>query len=163
LDVDLRNAISEGLIPGPRMQVTTEGMRGSTAGPRYRCHHDRGRGQRRDGAYFDGPRRRRAPDTRRSLNFIACKPLVAGGRDLPDEPWGAPVSQVGGRSDIQRGDYRHATTVEELAAWRELAWRDEVSPAQKVFQRGLEWRYQRSSGSTAPQFFAVWRKSRRYG
>jgi len=35
LDVDLRNAISEGLIPGPRMQVTTEGMRGSTAGPRY--------------------------------------------------------------------------------------------------------------------------------
>ena len=35
LDVDLRNAISEGLIQGPRMQVTTEGMRGSTAGPRY--------------------------------------------------------------------------------------------------------------------------------
>ena len=35
LDVDLRNAINEGLIPGPRMQVTTEGMRGSTAGPRY--------------------------------------------------------------------------------------------------------------------------------
>jgi imidazolonepropionase-like amidohydrolase len=35
LDVDLRNAINEGLIPGPRMQVTTEGMRGSIAGPRY--------------------------------------------------------------------------------------------------------------------------------
>jgi imidazolonepropionase-like amidohydrolase len=35
LDVDLRKAINEGLIPGPRMQSTTEGMRGSVAGPRY--------------------------------------------------------------------------------------------------------------------------------
>jgi imidazolonepropionase-like amidohydrolase len=34
-DVDLRNAINEGLIPGPRMRVATEGMRGSTSGPRY--------------------------------------------------------------------------------------------------------------------------------
>jgi imidazolonepropionase-like amidohydrolase len=34
-DVDLRNAINEGLIPGPRMRVATEGMRGSIAGPRY--------------------------------------------------------------------------------------------------------------------------------
>jgi imidazolonepropionase-like amidohydrolase len=34
-DVDLRNAINEGLIPGPRMRVTTEGIRGSIAGPRY--------------------------------------------------------------------------------------------------------------------------------
>jgi imidazolonepropionase-like amidohydrolase len=34
-DVDLRNAINEGLIPGPRMQVATEGIRGSIAGPRY--------------------------------------------------------------------------------------------------------------------------------
>jgi imidazolonepropionase-like amidohydrolase len=34
-DVDLRNAINEGLIPGPRMRVATEGIRGSTAGPRY--------------------------------------------------------------------------------------------------------------------------------
>jgi imidazolonepropionase-like amidohydrolase len=33
-DVDLRNAINEGLIPGPRMRVATEGMRGSIAGPR---------------------------------------------------------------------------------------------------------------------------------
>src|SRR6202162_3615109 len=35
LDVDLRNAINEGLIPGPRMVVTTEGIRGSIAGPRF--------------------------------------------------------------------------------------------------------------------------------
>jgi imidazolonepropionase-like amidohydrolase len=34
-DVDLRNAINEGIIPGPRMVIATEGMRGSTAGPRY--------------------------------------------------------------------------------------------------------------------------------
>src|SRR5713101_605909 len=34
-DVDLRSAINEGLIPGPRMRVATEGMRGSIAGARY--------------------------------------------------------------------------------------------------------------------------------
>jgi imidazolonepropionase-like amidohydrolase len=34
-DIDLRNAINEGLIPGPRMRVATEGMRGSIAGARY--------------------------------------------------------------------------------------------------------------------------------
>jgi imidazolonepropionase-like amidohydrolase len=34
-DVDLRNAINEGLVPGPRMVIATEGLRGSTAGPRY--------------------------------------------------------------------------------------------------------------------------------
>jgi imidazolonepropionase-like amidohydrolase len=35
LDVDLRNAINQGIVPGPRMLVATEGMRGSIAGPRY--------------------------------------------------------------------------------------------------------------------------------
>src|SRR6202021_836619 len=35
MDVDLRNAINEGLIPGPRMRGATEGSRGSTSGPRY--------------------------------------------------------------------------------------------------------------------------------
>jgi imidazolonepropionase-like amidohydrolase len=34
-DVDLRDAINEGIVPGPRMVVATEGLRGSTAGPRY--------------------------------------------------------------------------------------------------------------------------------
>ena len=34
-DVDLRNAINEGIVPGPRMAVATEGLRGSIAGPRY--------------------------------------------------------------------------------------------------------------------------------
>jgi hypothetical protein len=34
-DVDLRTAINAGVVPGPRMVIATEGMRGSTAGPRY--------------------------------------------------------------------------------------------------------------------------------
>jgi imidazolonepropionase-like amidohydrolase len=34
-DVDLRDAIEKGIVEGPRMVVATEGMRGSTAGPRY--------------------------------------------------------------------------------------------------------------------------------
>jgi imidazolonepropionase-like amidohydrolase len=34
-DVDLRDAINDGIVPGPRMVVATEGLRGSTAGPRY--------------------------------------------------------------------------------------------------------------------------------
>src|SRR5258708_15042336 len=34
-DVDLRNAINEGLVPGPRMVIATEGMRGSTGGPPF--------------------------------------------------------------------------------------------------------------------------------
>jgi imidazolonepropionase-like amidohydrolase len=35
LDVDLRNAINEGLVPGPRMVIATEGIRGSIDAPRY--------------------------------------------------------------------------------------------------------------------------------
>src|SRR5262245_37057647 len=34
-DVDLRTAINAGIVPGPRMVIATEGLRGSTAGPRY--------------------------------------------------------------------------------------------------------------------------------
>ena len=34
-DVDLRDAIEKGIVEGPRMVVATEGLRGSTAGPRY--------------------------------------------------------------------------------------------------------------------------------
>jgi imidazolonepropionase-like amidohydrolase len=35
LDVDLRKAINEGLVPGPRMVIATEGIRGSIDAPRY--------------------------------------------------------------------------------------------------------------------------------
>jgi imidazolonepropionase-like amidohydrolase len=34
-DVDLRTAIDDGIIPGPRMVITTEGLKGSIDGPRY--------------------------------------------------------------------------------------------------------------------------------
>jgi imidazolonepropionase-like amidohydrolase len=34
-DVDLRDAINHGIVEGPRMVVATEGLRGSTTGPRY--------------------------------------------------------------------------------------------------------------------------------
>src|SRR5262245_5826290 len=34
-DVDPRTAINAGVLPGPRMVIATQGMRGSTAGPRY--------------------------------------------------------------------------------------------------------------------------------
>src|SRR6516162_1481222 len=34
-DVDLRDAINNGVVEGPRMVVATEGLRGSTYGPRY--------------------------------------------------------------------------------------------------------------------------------
>ncbi len=34
-DVDLRDAINSGIVEGPRMVVATEGLRGSTTGPRY--------------------------------------------------------------------------------------------------------------------------------
>jgi len=34
-DIDLRNAINEGIVPGPRMVIATEGMREIDCGPRY--------------------------------------------------------------------------------------------------------------------------------
>ena len=34
-DIDLRNAINQGIVPGPRMRVATAGLRGSIAGPHY--------------------------------------------------------------------------------------------------------------------------------
>jgi imidazolonepropionase-like amidohydrolase len=34
-DVDLRDAINGGIVDGPRMVIATEGLRGSTTGPRY--------------------------------------------------------------------------------------------------------------------------------
>ena len=78
-DVDLRNAINEGLIPGPRMRVTTEGLRGSIAGPRY--FH-----------LVDSPsegRKQVRIQLKNGADFI--KIYAAGIRANPDIGYGAPT------------------------------------------------------------------------
>jgi imidazolonepropionase-like amidohydrolase len=78
-DVDLRNAINEGLIPGPRMQVATEGLRGSIAGPRYFHLVD---------SPWEGRKQVRI-QLKNGADFI--KVFVAGFRANPDIGYGAPT------------------------------------------------------------------------
>jgi imidazolonepropionase-like amidohydrolase len=78
-DVDLRNAINEGLIPGPRMQVATEGLRGSIAGPRYFHLVD---------SPWEGRKQVRI-QLKNGADFI--KIFVAGFRQNPDIGYGAPT------------------------------------------------------------------------
>lgn len=78
-DVDLRNAINEGLIPGPRIRVATEGLRGSIAGPRY--FH-----------LVDSPsegRKQVRIQLKNGADFI--KIYAAGIRANPDIGYGAPT------------------------------------------------------------------------
>jgi imidazolonepropionase-like amidohydrolase len=78
-DVDLRNAINERLIPGPRMRVATEGLRGSIAGPRY--FH-----------LVDSPaegRKQVRIQLKNGADFI--KIYAAGIRANPDIGYGAPT------------------------------------------------------------------------
>jgi imidazolonepropionase-like amidohydrolase len=78
-DVDLRNAINEALIPGPRMRVATEGLRGSIAGPRY--FH-----------LVDSPsegRKQVRIQLKNGADFI--KIYAAGIRANPDIGYGAPT------------------------------------------------------------------------
>ena len=78
-DVDLRNAINEGLIPGPRMRVATEGLRGSIAGPRYFHLVD---------SPWEGRKQVRI-QLKNGADFI--KIYVAGIRANPDIGYGAPT------------------------------------------------------------------------
>ena len=78
-DVDLRNAINEGLIPGPRMQVATEGLRGSIAGPRYFHLVD---------SPYEGRKQVRI-QLKNGADFI--KIYAAGIRANPDLGYGAPT------------------------------------------------------------------------
>jgi imidazolonepropionase-like amidohydrolase len=78
-DVDLRNAINEGLIPGPRMRVATEGMRGSIAGPRYFHLVD---------SPWEGRKQVRI-QLKNGADFI--KVYAAGIRANPDIGYGAPT------------------------------------------------------------------------
>src|SRR5947208_15011987 len=78
-DVDLRNAINEGIVPGPRMLVATEGLRGSIAGPRY-FHLV-------DSPY--GGRKQVRIQLKNGADFI--KIYAAGIRANPDLGYGAPT------------------------------------------------------------------------
>jgi imidazolonepropionase-like amidohydrolase len=78
-DVDLRNAINEGLVPGPRMRVATEGLRGSIAGPRYFHLVD---------SPWEGRKQVRL-QLKNGADFI--KIYAAGIRANPDIGYGAPT------------------------------------------------------------------------
>src|SRR6266849_2749452 len=78
-DVDLRNAINEGLIPGPRLRVATEGLRGSIAGPRYFHLVD---------SPWEGRKQVRL-QLKNGADFI--KIYAAGIRANPDVGYGAPT------------------------------------------------------------------------
>src|SRR5579859_741736 len=78
-DVDLRNAINEGVIPGPRMRVATEGLRGSIAGPRYFHLVD---------SPWEGRKQVRL-QLKNGADFI--KIYAAGIRANPDIGYGAPT------------------------------------------------------------------------
>jgi imidazolonepropionase-like amidohydrolase len=78
-DVDLRNAINEGLVPGPRMRVATEGIRGSIAGPRYFHLID---------SPWDGRKQVRV-QLKNGADFI--KLYVAGITEDPALDYGAPT------------------------------------------------------------------------
>ena len=78
-DVDLRNAINEGLVPGPRMRVATEGLRGSIAGPRYFHLVD---------SPWEGRKQVRI-QLKNGADFI--KIYAAGIRANPDLGYGAPT------------------------------------------------------------------------
>jgi imidazolonepropionase-like amidohydrolase len=78
-DVDLRNAINEGIVPGPRMRVATEGLRGSIAGPRYFHLVD---------SPWEGRKQVRL-QLKNGADFI--KIYAAGIRANPDIGYGAPT------------------------------------------------------------------------
>ena len=78
-DVDLRNAINEGIVPGPRMVVATEGLRGSIAGPRYFHLVD---------SPYEGRKQVRI-QLKNGADFI--KIYAAGIRANPDLGYGAPT------------------------------------------------------------------------
>jgi imidazolonepropionase-like amidohydrolase len=78
-DVDLRKAINEGIIPGPRMCIATEGMRGSIAGPPYFHLID---------SPWEGRKQVRV-QLKNGADFI--KIYAAGIRANPDIGYGAPT------------------------------------------------------------------------
>jgi imidazolonepropionase-like amidohydrolase len=98
-DVDLRNAINEGLIPGPRMRVATEGMRGSIAGPRYFHLID---------SPWEGRKQVRV-QLKNGADFI--KVYAAGIRANPDIGYGAPTMTLDEQQAIVDEAHRQGVRV----------------------------------------------------
>src|ERR1700726_1619531 len=98
-DVDLRNAINEGLVPGPRMRVATEGMRGSIAGARYFHLVD---------SPWEGRKQVRI-QLKNGADFI--KIYAAGIRANPDIGYGAPTMTLGEEQAIVDEAHRQGVRV----------------------------------------------------
>ena len=98
-DVDLRNAINEGIIPGPRMRVATEGLRGSIAGPRYFHLVD---------SPWEGRKQVRL-QLKNGADFI--KIYAAGIRANPDIGYGAPTMTLEEQEAIADEAHRQGVRV----------------------------------------------------
>jgi imidazolonepropionase-like amidohydrolase len=98
-DVDLRNAINEGLVPGPRMRVATEGLRGSIAGPRYFHLVD---------SPWEGRKQVRL-QLKNGADFI--KIYAAGIRANPDIGYGAPTMTLDEEQAIADEAHRQGVRV----------------------------------------------------
>jgi imidazolonepropionase-like amidohydrolase len=138
-DVDLRNAINEGLIPGPRMRVATEGMRGSIAGPRYFHLID---------SPWEGRKQVRI-QLKNGADFI--KIYAAGIRANPDIGYGAPtltleeqqaIVDEGHRQGVRVACTAHAgvavrQSIEAGCDSLELVTDIDGESVQKVVQKGI--------------------------
>jgi imidazolonepropionase-like amidohydrolase len=138
-DVDLRNAINEGLVPGPRMRVATEGLRGSIAGPRYFHLVD---------SPWEGRKQVRL-QLKNGADFI--KIYAAGIRANPDIGYGAPTmtleEQQAIADEAHRQGVRVACTAHAGIAVRqsieagcdslELVTDIDAESIQKVVEKGL--------------------------
>ena len=138
-DVDLRNAINEGLVPGPRMRVATEGLRGSIAGPRYFHLVD---------SPWEGRKQVRL-QLKNGADFI--KIYAAGIRANPDIGYGAPTmtleEQQAIADEAHRQGVRVACTAHAGVAVRqsieagcdslELVTDIDAESIQKVVEKGM--------------------------
>jgi imidazolonepropionase-like amidohydrolase len=138
-DVDLRNAINEGLVPAPRMRVATEGLRGSIAGPRYFHLVD---------SPWEGRKQVRL-QLKNGADFI--KIYAAGIRANPDIGYGAPTmtleEQQAIADEAHRQGVRVACTAHAGIAVRqsieagcdslELVTDIDAESIQKVVEKGL--------------------------
>lgn len=98
-DVDLRNAINQGIVPGPRMCIATAGMRGSIAGPPYFHLID---------SPWEGRKEVRL-QLQHGADFI--KIYAAGIRSNPDIGYGDPTMTLEEQQAIVDEAHRHGVRV----------------------------------------------------